>query len=223
MKAIEEVIGYRFKDQAILHEALTHKSFASEHRHARYNERLEFLGDSVLGLITAHFVYRCDPDCVEGRLSKLKSRLVSRTCLSEWAREIEIGNYLNLGQGEAATGGRQRDSNLANSMEAVIGAIYLDGGFAEAEKFVVGWLEHQPLIEDGADHKSALQEMLQKKHKTPPTYDIAQTVGPEHDKTFTVIVSLGGKTLGKGKGKNKKEAEQAAANDAMERLKTEEL
>jgi len=217
MRSLQEAIGYTFKDGAILKQALTHKSYASEHRSTSYNERLEFLGDSVLGLVTAHYVYLADRECPEGKLSKLKSQLVSKPYLCKWGRDIGIGRHLLLGQGEESTGGRDRESLLANAVEAVIGAIYLDGGYEQAQKFVTGWLSKQSAQLPDRDFKSLFQEYIQKKHKVPPDYEIAQTVGPEHNKTFTVTVKLGGKTLGTGRGRNRKEAEQAAAKDAYEK------
>ncbi|MFA6583215.1 MAG: ribonuclease III [Elusimicrobiaceae bacterium] len=218
MPALEEIIGYAFKNPDILKEALTHSSYASEHKLSAYNERLEFLGDAVAGLVTAHYLYSTDQSGNEGKLAKLKSKLVSRRFFAIWAREIKLGNHLHLGQGELATGGRDRDSILSNAMEAVVGAVFLDGGYAQAEKLVKERLALQTLDVLEEDYKSDLQESVQKKYKIPPSYDIVSTVGPEHSKIFTVEVKVKNKVLGRGKGKNKKQAEQDAAKAALDRL-----
>lgn len=216
---LENILGYRFKNQEVLKEALTHKSFAGEHRSAHHNERLEFLGDSIIGAIVADYIYNQCPHDEEGVLSKIKSNLVSRRNLYLWAKNVELGRYMLLGHGELATGGRERDSILSNAMEAVLGAVYLDGGYAAAEQVVLPWVKTQQLEQDRGDYKSRLQEFLQKKSQSIPNYEVLQTVGPEHNKIFTVSVSLDGKRLGTGKGKNKKLAEQAAAQDAYDQLK----
>ncbi|WP_178338392.1 ribonuclease III [Candidatus Avelusimicrobium facis] len=216
---LENIIRYCFKDTAILKEALTHKSFAGEHRDVHHNERLEFLGDSILGAIVADYIYCQCPHSEEGVLSKIKSNLVSRHNLYLWAKKLDLGRFMRLGHGELATGGRQRDSILSNAMEALIGAVYLDGGYPAAEQVVLPWVRTQELKQDSGDFKSTLQEFVQKRSRNTPTYEVLQTVGPEHDKIFTVEVSLDGKRLGIGKGRNKKLAEQDAAKDAYRRLK----
>lgn len=216
---IEKIIGYSFKDKAVLKEALTHKSYAGEHRSAKHNERLEFLGDSILGAIVADYIYNKCPHVEEGVLSKIKSNLVSRHNLYLWGKELSIGKYMCLGHGELATGGRERDSILSNAVEALIGAVYIDGGYLAAESIILPWVKTQPLTQDKRDFKSVLQEYLQKRGKSTPVYEVIQTVGPEHDKVFTVRVSLDGKELGIGKGRNKKLAEQSAAQNAFERIK----
>jgi ribonuclease-3 len=215
---IEEIIEYAFKDKELLRQALTHKSYAIECHTAVHNERLEFLGDSVLGLIVAHYLFINYPDEDEGHLSKIKSSLVSRTNLSKWAREINLGEYIYLGAGEKLTGGKKRNSILSNSIEAVIGAIYLDGGFDQARNFVMKWLSKHSWETIEKDHKSYLQEIVQKKCKIPPTYEIVRTEGPEHDKIFTVRVKIGKRVMGIGTGKNKKEAQQSAARNALEHM-----
>jgi ribonuclease-3 len=216
---LESVTGHRFKDPSLLTLALTHKSHASESGAGLDNERLEFLGDSVLAAVVAHALYAAYPGEPEGTLSKKKSLLVSRPSLAVWAEEIGLGGRLFLGVGEESTGGRARHSLLSNAMEALIGALYLDGGYEVAAKFVREWCERRldGLLEN--DHKSRLQEILQKRHKTPPTYELTSAAGPDHDKTFSVLVRIGTRDLGKGSGKNKKEAEQAAARDALSRMK----
>jgi ribonuclease-3 len=218
LKPLDEVIGYRFRNPDLLKEALSHKSFASESKSAIYNERLEFLGDSILAAVVAHQLYVDYPQDAEGSLSKKKAVLVSRPSLADWASALNLGAYLFLGIGEESSGGRERQSLLSNALEALIGAIYLDGGYAHAEKFIKRWYtdQHGSLVE--ADYKSRLQEVLQKKYKVPPTYEITEADGPDHDKTFRVAVKLDKKTLGTGGGKTKKEAEQAAARDAMGRM-----
>ena len=217
---IERILGYSFKNKAVLKEALTHKSFAGEHRGVKHNERLEFLGDSILGAIVADYIYSQCPHDEEGVLSKIKANLVSRRNLYLWGKQLGLGQFMALGRGELATGGRQRDSIISNAVEAVIGAVYLDGGYEAARAVILPWAKTQELTQDAQDFKSALQEFLQQRGPAVPEYEIIQTVGPEHDKTFTVRVSLHGKELGTGKGHNRKQAEQAAARSALTRLKT---
>lgn len=216
---IEKIIGYRFTNKDILKEALTHKSYAGERRSAKHNERLEFLGDSILGAIVADYIYNQCPHVEEGVLSKIKSNLVSRRNLYLWGKQLGLGQYLLLGHGELSTGGRERDSIISNAVEAVLGAIYLDGGYAATESVILPWVKTQALTQDTRDFKSLLQEYLQKRGQQTPTYEVIQTVGPEHDKVFTVRVSLAEKELGVGKGHNKKMAEQSAAQNAFERMK----
>ncbi len=216
---LEKLIHYSFEDTTILREALTHKSYSGEHKAVHHNERLEFLGDSILGAIVANYLYQHCPHSEEGVLSKIKSNLVSRHNLYLWAKKLDLGRFMRLGHGELATGGRQRDSILSNAMEAVVGAVYLDGGYSAAEQVVLPWVRTQELTQDSGDYKSRLQEYIQKRSRSTPDYEVLQTVGPEHDKIFTVEVSLDGKRLGVGKGKNKKLAEQDAARDAYRHLK----
>lgn len=216
---LEPIIGYRFNNKELLKEALTHKSFAGEHRSTYHNERLEFLGDSILGAVVADYIYNQCPHDEEGVLSKIKSNLVSRRNLYVWGKQLNLGHFMSLGHGEIATGGRERDSIISNAVEAVIGAVYLDGGYAAAEAVILPWVRTQALTQDAQDFKSVLQEFLQKKGLQTPDYEVIQTVGPEHDRIFTVQVSLNGKILGVGKGHNKKAAQQAAAQQAFEKLK----
>jgi len=215
---IEDVLGYRFTNGDALKEALTHKSHAFENGTKKHNERLEFLGDSVLAVVVAHHLFEMYPDEDEGHLSKLKASLVSRATLARWAADIELGRYMLLGSGEESTGGRERPSILSNALEAVIGAVYLDGGFEEARKLLHRlFLDQRDKVVE-TDYKSGLQEIVQKQHKIPPSYILLETEGPDHDKTFTVKVMLGSKRLGVGSGKTKKEAEQAAAQDALSEM-----
>jgi ribonuclease-3 len=218
LKPLEEAIGYHFKNPELLKEALSHKSFAAERQSEVCNERLEFLGDSILAAVVAHQLYADYPQDEEGSLSKKKSQLVSRTSLSHWAQELNLGTYMYLGIGEESSGGRHRQSLLSNALEAIIGALYLDGGYQAAGRFVRHWCmgRHGHLKEN--DYKSHLQELLQKRYKIPPTYETTQAVGPDHDKTFEVLVKLGRRILGQGKGKSKKDAEQSAARNALEAL-----
>ncbi len=217
-ESLESIIGHTFRDPRLLKQALSHKSYASEQGTGVYNERLEFLGDSVLAVVVAHQLY-CDyPKESEGALSKKKSFLVSRPSLAAWAEEIGLGAHLYLGVGEESTGGRGRQSLLANALEALIGAIYLDGGFDAASGFIREWCSRTHGSLQESDHKSRLQELLQKKYKSPPQYELSSASGPEHDKFFCVIVRIGTRELGRGTGKNKKEAEQAAALHALKGL-----
>lgn len=215
---IERILGYCFKDKTVLKEALTHKSFAGEHRGVKHNERLEFLGDSILGAIVAGYIYNGCPHDEEGVLSKVKANLVSRRNLYLWGNRLNLGQFLLLGRGELAAGGRTRESIISNAVEAIIGAIYLDGGYEAARAFILPWARTQTLSQDAQDFKSRLQEVLQQRGPEVPEYDIIQTVGPDHDKTFTVRVSLCGNELGRGKGHSRKQAEQAAAHDALNQL-----
>jgi ribonuclease-3 len=213
---LEKILKYTFKDKDVLREALTHKSYAAERRQSRDNERLEFLGDSVLGLVVADYLYGLLAANEEGALSKIKSNLVSRHNLYFWAAAISLGKYMHLGQGEDSAGGRARESILSNAMEAIIGAVYLDGGFEAARRIILDWLATQKMEADGGDYKSILQEYLQKRGKSAPEYGVVSTLGPEHEKIFTVETRLNGARLALGKGKNKKSAEQAAAKAALQ-------
>ncbi len=223
MSSLEAVIGYRFRDKGLLEEALTHKSHATETGGRCHNERLEFLGDSVLGMTVSYYLFLRNPSEDEGFLSKTKAAVVSRANLARWAEALALGNHLYLGAGEHLSGGAKRHSILANAMEAVLGAVYLDGGLAPVEKLVVPWLESQGTRELDEDYKSSLQELIQKRHKRPPDYELTSEAGPEHEKLFTVRVFLGRKTLGLGSGRNKKEAQQAAARNALDYLATHEV
>jgi ribonuclease III len=216
---LERTLGIKFKNTALLEEALTHKSYAMEKGGViAFNERLEFLGDSVLSAAVAHYLFNRYPDVDEGRLSQLKSMLVSRPSLTVWGRDIEIGQYLRLSEGENATGGRDRDSILGNAMEAVLGAMYLEAGFEPTKKFIDKLLSKRKRLVT-VDHKSRLQEWAQKKYKVPPDYIVRRSFGPDHAKTFEVEVAVSSQLLGQGAGKSKKEAEQAAARDALKKIK----
>jgi len=216
---LEKILGVKFKNTALLEEALTHKSYAMEQGgRMTFNERLEFLGDSVLSAAVAHYLFERYPDVDEGRLSQLKSMLVSRPSLTVWGREIGVGQYLRLSEGENATGGRERDSIVGNAMEALLGAMYLEAGFEPTKKFIDKLLSKRKRMVM-ADHKSKLQEWAQKKYKIPPSYTVRRSFGPDHAKTFEMDVAISSDILGSGSGKSKKEAEQAAARDALKRIK----
>jgi len=216
---LEKILGVKFKNRALLEEALTHKSFAMERGgHVLFNERLEFLGDSVLSAVVAHYLFNRYPDVDEGRLSQLKSMLVSRPSLTVWGREIEVGKSLRLSDGEIATGGRDRDSIVGNAMEALLGALYLEAGYEPTQKFIDKLLSKRKRMVT-SDHKSRLQEWAQKKYKIPPNYVVSRSFGPDHAKTFEIQVVISNEALGSGSGKSKKEAEQAAARDALKRIK----
>ncbi|MCG2726160.1 MAG: ribonuclease III [Elusimicrobia bacterium] len=223
MPLIETVIGYKFKNKNLLTEALTHKSYSVEHGFKAHNERLEFLGDSILGLIVSYYLFDKYPSEDEGYLSKIKSYVVSRTSLAKWAKEINLGEYIYLGMGEQQSGGKKRNSTLSNAIEAVIGAVYIDGGIKPATDFVIGWLTQQSLENEHRDYKSELQEIIQKKFKIPPDYEVLSAEGPEHAKIFTVKVKLKKRVLGIGAGKNKKEAQQEAAKSAFAHFRNYEV
>lgn len=220
MKTLEEVLGYTFKDKTLLENALTHSSYANENRAsgAVSNERLEFLGDSILGMVTAEHLFRTHPDLPEGELTRTRAALVCEGSLYEVAKLWGLGNYLRLGKGEESGGGRERTSILADAVEAVLAAMYLDGGIGTARRTI-----HRFILSDedraeaaNRDYKTALQELVQKESGQVLTYRLIGESGPDHAKTFRVEVDLNGKTVGRGQGKSKKEAEQNAARSAIE-------
>jgi ribonuclease-3 len=217
---LEERIGYKFRNSHLLEEALTHPSVRHEAQREYFdNQRLEFLGDAVLQLVMTERLFRHFDEEAEGRLTKLRSRLVSRETLRSYAQAIQLGSYLKLGRGEEASGGRERTSTLGDAFEALIGAIYLDSGLEDARKFVLeqarGDLEQ--IAEEPVDinPKGDLQELLQSISPTSPVYEVISQSGPEHDKTFIVEARWSGMMLGKGSGRNKKQAETAAAEEAL--------
>lgn len=219
MKDLEMKIGYKFNNKDYLMEALTHSSFANErHKNLNCNERLEFLGDAVLSIISADFLFHKYPDMPEGQLSKLRSSLVCTDSLSKFAREIHLGDYLFLGKGETNTGGADRPSILENAFEALIAAIYLDGGKKCAEQFVLSFLTKAVENHDVSfkDYKTMLQEIIQQNPSENVNYILVGESGPDHDKVFEVEVHLNSNVIGKGKGKSKKSAEQAAAKEALD-------
>lgn len=217
MSVFEQIIGYTFHDESLLQTALTHSSFANEMGGKMpFNERLEFLGDSVLGMITAEYLYKTHPEMPEGQLTKLRASLVCEKSLHKFAQSIKLGEFMNLGKGEINTGGRQRPSILADAFESLIAAIYLDAGFEEAKKFVLGFISQAAIEEpDISDYKSALQEIVQKNHGEILEYFMVGESGPDHNKTFLVEVRLNSNVIGTGEGHSKKQAEQMAAKQAL--------
>lgn len=222
MKTLEERLGYQFKNRALLENALTHSSYANEHRDGGMssNERLEFLGDSVLGMVVADHLYREHPNMPEGELTRTRAAMVCEGSLVEVARALELGKYLRLGKGEDAGGGRERPSILADATEAVLAAIYLDGGIAQARRTIRDLiLGNEEEMSASRDYKTALQELVQKESGRKLTYRLVGEEGPDHAKRFAVEVELNGEPLGAGEGRTKKAAEQNAAKAAISALK----
>lgn len=216
LKSLEELIGYSFKNKDYLTLALSHSSYVNElvNQKRQCNERIEFLGDAVLELVSSSYLYKSMPTEKEGELSKRRAALVCEKSLAVVARRIELGRFILLGKGERMNGGAERDSILSDALEAVIGAIYLDGGFGEAEKFVLNF------VLDGTegefiDYKTRLQELIQALHKDAVVYELVSEDGPEHDRRFTVNVRIDGEIYGVGVGHNKKAAEMMAAKEAI--------
>lgn len=222
MQKLEEKIGYSFRDRKLLEMALTHSSYANE-RHddgCESYERLEFLGDSVLGHVTADFLYRQDPPIPEGRMTRLRAELVCEASLHQIAQRLGLGSYMRLGRGEEHTGGRERTSILADMVESIIAAIYLDsGGLDEPRRFIREQLLLRAELGEqhrSGDFKTELQELVQRKPNQTITYEMIGQSGPDHNKTFVFRVSINGQTAGEGSGHTKKEAEQMAARQALE-------
>ena len=216
MKELEEALGYRFRDPSLLKLALTHSSYGNEQGDHHNNERLAFLGDSVLGFITAEYLFRSFPDEPEGELTRRRANAVCEKSLTSFARRVNLGAYLRLGKGETHMGGAERPSILSDAFESVIAAIYLDGGVEEAKRFVLRFVS-AARDESAAvtDYKTALQEVVQKNPDVQLRYVLAAESGPDHDKTFTVDVYLNSNRIGSGEGHSKKKAEQAAAREAL--------
>lgn len=222
MKQLEEKLGYKFKNRALLLNALTHSSYANENREEGVpsNERLEFLGDSVLGFTAAKHLYAVEPSLPEGKMTRLRAELVCEHSLYGVARELDLGAYLRMGHGEEKNGGRQRASILADATEAVIAAIFLDGGIEAAVSFVERMVLSPEAVKahHASDYKTELQELVQQKSGQVLTYAPTGESGPDHAKVFSASVSLNGKVIGEGSGRTKKEAEQAAACQALKKL-----
>lgn len=222
---LEQGLGYSFKDGSLLENALTHSSFANERRDGRKdNERLEFLGDSILGFVVAAFLYRLYPDKPEGDLTRIRADLVCERNLARCAGKIQLGQYLLLGHGEEQCGGRQRDSIVSDAMESVIAAAYLDGGF-EAAKGIIDRLILTELPKGrpgNFDYKTMFQEIVQREKDRIIRYELTGENGPDHDKIFTVDVLINDQVVGSGQGRSKKKAEQAAAEQAIKVLFPEE-
>ncbi|WP_026475972.1 ribonuclease III [Alkaliphilus transvaalensis] len=225
IKIFQDKIQYNFKAPELVVEALTHSSYANETKNRKfpYNERLEFLGDSVLSLIISDYIFNKYKHLPEGELTKVRANVVCEASLASVAKKISIGDFLMLGKGEELSGGRKRTSILADAFEALIGAIYTDGGLELARKFVLdNLLDLIELASNGElykDYKTHLQELLQSKTTEKIAYRVIKEMGPDHDKTFEVEVCLGGQTLGTGSGKSKKEAEQNAAQEAIQKVR----
>lgn len=220
MQKLEEKIGYTFKNKELLKTALTHSSYANEKNGEKYNERLEFLGDSVLGIITAEYLFSNHKDFPEGELTKIRAALVCEKALYGFAGEIGLGSYLRLGKGEIRTGGSERPSILADAFEALIAAIYLDGGMKAAEKFVLGFITkaQSRAMSVNEDYKTKLQEVIQKNPGETLEYCVTGESGPDHDKRFEVEVHLNSNVIGRGEGRSKKQAEQAAAHEVLKMM-----
>jgi len=220
LEEFQRIIGYNFKNRKLLTASLTHKSYAHENavQDTEDNERLEFLGDAVLGLAINTLLYQIYPDYAEGPLTKIKSHLVSATTLYKVAKEIGIGQYLLLGRGEESSGGRMHRSNLSGALEALMGAMYIDGGYEEGFRFVSAIFQQKLYEKNDEDYKSNLQEISLKRFKTIPRYEIVSQAGPDHKKIFETTVKLKGVMYGKGTGMSKKSGEQFAAKDALKKL-----
>lgn len=218
IELLEQRIGYVFRDKELLQQALTHSSYANEQKINKRQdyERLEFLGDAVLELVSSDYLFQAHPDLPEGKLTKQRSSMVCEPALAFCARDIELEQFIYLGKGEEATGGRKRDSIISDVMEAVIGAIYLDGGLDPArdyiDRFILSDLEHKQLFYDS---KTILQERVQRLPNSSLAYVLTGETGPEHDKLFMVEALLNGKKIGEGSGRSKKLAEQQAAYQAL--------
>ena len=225
LEKLEQVIGYKFNDRDLLAHAMTHSSYANE-KHwekARNNERLEFLGDAVLELVSSDFLFHKNSHMPEGEMTRTRASMVCEQALAYCAGEIHLGEYLMLGRGEEATGGRERASVVSDAMEALIGSIYLDGGFASAKefihKFILNDLENKQLFYDS---KTILQEMVQGMGREALTYELLGEDGPEHNRVYETCAKIGGREIGRGQGRSKKAAEQMAAYKGILKLKESE-
>ena len=225
LEQLEEKIGYCYKNKALLQQALTHSSFANEQKinKTKDYERLEFLGDAVLELVSSEFLFKNNPDMSEGKLTRLRASMVCEPALAFCARDLELHEYIRLGKGEEMTGGRHRDSIISDAMEAVIGSLYLDGGFETAHdfihRFVLSDLENKILFYDA---KTVLQEMIQETPQGTLNYQLLKEEGPDHDKSFYVEAYINGKAVSQGVGRTKKAAEQQAAYEAILVLRKQE-
>ena len=219
---IQQILGITFNDPSLLEQALVHSSYVNENPAFVSNERLEFLGDAVLGLIIAEKLYRDFPGLSEGEMTKLRSTLVCQETLARVAGVNKLGDNLYLGKGEEASGGRRKPANLARAVEAVTAAVFLDRGLNTVRDFILNLFgeEMARAINRGTqvDYKSQLQEIMQSRHRSTPAYRLVETTGPDHDRTFTVEVMAGDTVLGKGLGSSKKLAETDAARSALEQL-----
>jgi ribonuclease-3 len=219
---LQQQIAFTYRDPRLLERALTHKSYANENRLTEHNERMEFLGDSVLNLVVSELLMNALPEASEGDLSRIRAAVVSEPSLAAVAREIDLGEFLLVGRGEEQTGGRDKDSLLADGLEALVASLYLDGGIDRAGDFITrffrGTIGRVRTAGGTEDHKTGLQELCQERLKTLPEYRVVSESGPDHRKEFTVELSILGEVCGRGTGRNKKEAEQRAAKEALEKL-----
>lgn len=223
-KELEKQLGIKFHDPSLLKRALTHRSYLNENRSVdKSNERLEFLGDAVLELIISEYLYLTYPDRAEGDLTSFRSAIVKTESLAEASRELNYGKYLRMAKGEEDSGGRDKDYILANTFEAVLGAIYLDQGYNACknliEKILISKIDN--IVENrlDIDSKTKIQELAQAKYRTTPIYQVVAEHGPDHNKEFVVTVKIGNKVIGKGKGSSKQKAEEAAADKGLEYIK----
>jgi ribonuclease-3 len=222
--ALQDILGISFNNLSLLEQALVHSSYINENPDLAQasNERLEFLGDAILGLVIAEELYQTLPNAAEGEMTKLRATLVSRNTLAQLAGAIKLGDYLYLGKGEESSGGRHKTSNLAGALEALIAAISLDQGLAATKSFILRLFEQEleKLVSQGTEvnYKSRLQELIQARGEPPPVYYVIETKGPDHDRRFTVEVRAGNTALGRGTGRSKKSAETEAARSALENL-----
>ncbi|MBD5453137.1 MAG: ribonuclease III [Lachnospiraceae bacterium] len=222
LEELEQKIGYSFQDKRLLRQALTHSSFANEQKINKYDdyERLEFLGDAVLELVSSEFLFRENENMTEGQLTRLRASMVCEQALAYCAREFGLENYILLGKGEEMTGGRTKDSIISDVMEAIIGALYVDNGMKEAKeyihRFILSDLEHKQLFYDA---KTILQERIQQRNQGTLHYELIREEGPDHDKMFVVEAKIDDKTIGAGQGRTKKAAEQQAAYEALKSMK----
>ena len=223
-KTLLTEIGYAFREERLLREALTHKSYSNEHPETAsiHNERLEFLGDAVLDMVVSQRIFLDYPRLPEGELTRIRAEVVSEPALAAVARRMAIGDYLWLGRGEERSGGRQKESLIANAVEALLGAIYLDGGLESVrlvvDRFFAAAIEEAFCRKSGIDYKTRLQEVLQARQGSPPAYRLVRAEGPDHDRTYTIEVLHGGRSIGAGSGVTKKAASQQAARQALAAL-----
>lgn len=222
MEKIEELLNYNFKNKQILAAAFVHRSYVNENKRIiEHNERLEFLGDSVLGLVVSDFLFRALPGTPEGELSALRARLIEASSCNKYLQQLGVESYLLLGKGERYNAGRGRETILADLFEAIVGAIYVDGGFEAAQKFILGHFSKKMNAlaqEPTSNWKAILQDHCQRQFQEHPTYVVVSEEGPDHSKTFVISVQIHDKELGQGSGSSKKIAQQAAAQDAVRRL-----
>ncbi len=220
LEAFEKKIGYTFKNKELLFEALSHSSFANENKRQRHsNERLEFLGDSVLSIIVSRYLFDHFKHLPEGELTKIRASLVCEKALFEFSKKIDLGSFIMLGRGEENSGGRERPSIVSDAFEAVIAAVYLDGGMEAAKPYVLSFMPEDIDSKKGStlnDYKTILQEIIQKNPEEKVEYVLKEQSGPDHDKAFVVQVFLNSNVIGEGRGHSKKQAEQMAAKEALE-------